>query len=149
MIGDTVTLGMVAGTIGNLAKDLSNYLLYRRKVTTEVYPRVAASLFTDSGSARRPAGFAVGLITDGLIGAGAGIPLAYVLTRTGKDNYLLKGIGVGLALWSLFYGGLGGKLSIRPRDPPTLLSGFWNNALYGAVTAFAITRLASPRLFRR
>lgn len=150
MISDTFTLGVISGAIGNLVKDASNYLLYRRGLTTDIYYRVAGSAFLAPEVTERPMGRVVGQLTDLMIGAGMGVPVAYTLKLSGTDNHLLKGVAVGLGSWFLLYGflGAGGLVNTRRTDPRTIISGFWNNVLYGAVTAYAAVKLGGPALRR-
>lgn len=150
MVRDTFTLGMISGTIGNLVKDLSNYVLYKRGFTTEIYHRVAGSLFLAPEVTERPMGHLVGQLTDIMLGAGLGVPIVYMLKLTGRDKYALKGMAAGIGGWLILYGlmGSGGLVNTRRSDPKTIFSGFLNNTLYGVATAYAAMKLGGPALER-
>jgi hypothetical protein len=146
---DTVTLGVVSGLIGNFVKDLSSYLIWRARKTELLYAHLAGSIFSPPESAHDTGYLVVGQLVDMAVGASIGIPLVYLLKKTGKDNYLLKGAAVGMGAWGLLYGA-GPRLgltSIRPKLYKTHLSALWNNLLYGLVTAHAAVSLADPGMF--
>ncbi len=150
-IDDRVVLGLVSGTIGNIAKDLSNYVLYKLGVTSRLYGHLAAGLLTEQRHVKKPTGFAIGQLADFAIGAGLGVPIVYALALTGKDYASLKGAAIGSGAWVAGFGFLGarsaGDKAVFPLDPKPMLAAVWHHALYGAVTAYAATKLGRPGLF--
>jgi len=142
---DTITLGVASGIIGNIAKDISNFLLWRSKKTELLYAHLTASTLVGPGKTNEPFNLLLGQIQDMTYGAALGIPLVYLLKLTGKDNYLLKGAGTGLLLWSVLYNF--GPIAIQPKMTKTHFSALWNNLLYGMVTAHAAVSLADPDVF--
>lgn len=146
---DTIILGMLSGLIGNVAKDASNYIIYRAGKTEMLYGHFAASMITDPAKTHEAGNFAVGQLIDMTVGALMGVPLVYLFKKTGKDHYLLKGAGLGLMLWGILYG-IGPNLNIvtvRPRETKTHVSALFNNLLYGLTTAQAAVSLADPDMF--
>lgn len=146
---DTITLGFLSGLIGNIAKDISNFFIWKADKTELTYGHLAASMFSEPAKTRETGNFLVGQAMDMVVGAALGIPMVYLLKKTGKDNYLLKGAGAGLVLWGLLYG-LGPNLnfySIKPKKTKTHFSALWNNLLYGAVAAQTAVLIADPDLF--
>lgn len=146
---DTIILGLLGGLIGNITKDISNYLIYRAGKTEMLYGHYAASMISEPEEVHEKKHFALGQLVDTVVGAAMGIPLAYVFRRTGRDYHLIKGAGLGLLLWGLLYsvGPNLGILSIKPRATKTHFSALWNNFLYGVTTALAIGALAGPGVF--
>lgn len=146
---DTITLGLLSGLIGNLAKDISNYLIWRAGGTELTYGHLAASAVTAPEKTQEAGNFFVGQIADFTVGASMGIPIVYLLKKTGKDYHLVKGAGMGLLLWGILYstGPNLRILSIKPKMTRTHLSGLWNHLLYGVTTAQAAVALAGPGMF--
>lgn len=146
---DTITLGVISGLIGNFAKDLSNYFIWRARKTELLYAHLAGSIFSTPESVHETGNFVAGQLVDMTIGAAMGVPIIYLLRKTGKDNYLLKGAAMGLATWGLLYGAGPnlGIISIRPKLYKTHFSALWNNLLYGLVTAHTAVSLADPGMF--
>lgn len=136
---DTIALGVASGLVGNIAKDISNFLIYRAGGTEMLYGHFASSMFSPPQKVQEPGHFALGQILDFAIGATLGVPLVYLLKKTGKDHHLIKGAGMGLLLWGVLYGvGPNLKLlSIKPTLPRTHFSALWNNFVYGITTAQA------------
>lgn len=146
---DPITLGLVSGLIGNIAKDVSNYLIWRAGGTELTYAHFAASAMTAPEKTREAGNVLAGQMADMTMGAALGIPLVYLLKKTGKDYHLVKGAGMGLLLWGTLYSispNLG-ILSIKPKMPRTNLTALWNNLLYGITTAQAAVAMADPGVF--
>ncbi|MDI6631781.1 MAG: hypothetical protein QME13_05055 [Thermoanaerobacteraceae bacterium] len=146
---DTIVLGLVGGLIGNAAKDLSNFLIYRAGKTELLYGHYAASMISAPEEVREKGHFVAGQVVDMVIGAILGVPIVLLFKKTGKDNHLLKGAGLGLLLWEALYavGPNLGILSVKPHMAKTHFSALWSNLLYGVTTAQAIVSLADPGLF--
>ena len=144
---DTVVLGVLSGLAGNLAKNFSNYFLWRTGRTEMLYGHLAASMFTAPEDVHETGNLAVGYLFDLVMGAGLGIPMVYLLKKTGKDYHLLKGAGMGLLAWGLIYG-MSPNLkivSIKPNMSKTNFSALWNNLLYGLTTAQTVVMLEAGR----
>jgi hypothetical protein len=144
---DSIALGVISGLIGNTAKDISNYLIWRAGKTELLYSHLAASSFVEPAKTLEPKNMALGQILDMAGGALMGIPVVYLLKLTGKDYHLLKGGGVGLLLWAVLYNL--GPTTIKPQKTMTHLSAFVNNLIYGLVTARAAVALADPDVFAK
>ena len=151
-IEDPLILGLVAGTIGNLAKMSGNLLirfLLRKSETT--YPEIAGGLFMSKKQRDRLVGRVVGGIADISLGGILGVPIVYLLRYTGKDKAAIKGLAVGHFAWMAIYGafgrGSGKKQGVFPLDAATNLSAFINHSWYGLITAVAASKLGDPTLF--
>ncbi|MEW6426062.1 MAG: hypothetical protein AB1523_15225 [Bacillota bacterium] len=146
---DTVALGILSGLIGNLAKNISNYFLWRTGHTEVLYGHLAGSMFAAPEDVHETGNLVIGQLFDMVMGAGLGVPMVYLLKKTGKDYYLLKGAGTGLLAWGLLYG-LGPNvkvISIKPKMFKTHFSALWHNVLYGLAAARAAVMLADPGTF--
>lgn len=146
---DTIALGLLSGFIGNAAKDLSDWLIYRAGKTELLNGHLASSMISPPEKVQEPAYFALGQILDTIVGSALSISMVYLLKITGKDHHLLKGATMGLLLWSTLYS-LGPNwrvLSIKPRHSSTYFSALLNNTLYGLATAQAAVSLADRSVF--
>jgi len=96
---DTITIGSIAGFISTTILTLFAWTvqLFGFKFITTW--ETAASIFLNSNLIHAPIGYLVGFIAQFALGAVFGIIVAYTLRLTGKDFYLLKGIGVGALIW--------------------------------------------------
>ncbi|MEW6041670.1 MAG: hypothetical protein AB1633_09125 [Elusimicrobiota bacterium] len=143
-------MGFVSGLIGSIAKNLSNFLIYRAGGTEMLYGHLAASLYSKPLETKKAKNFWLGQVLDVAIGTTFGVPVVYLMKKTGNDHHLLKGASVGLLLWGTLYsiGSLKTNLfSAKPTLTKTHYSALWNNTLYGITTAYAANKLADPGLF--
>jgi len=142
---DTIILGITSGLIGNVIKDISNYFIWRANKTEMLYGHYAASTLVEPVKTIELKNFLIGQALDMTYGAALGVPLVYLIKKTGRDYYLLKGAGLGLLLWGILYNY--GPASIKPKETKTHLSALFNNLLYGISTAQAAVSLAHPGIF--
>ena len=144
-----MTLGLIAGTLGNVAKDGINYLAYKGGWSEVLYGHLAASLFAEPEKVRQPKDFVVGQLVDMTWGALSGVPVVYLLSWTGRDHYLLKGAAMGVLWWQVVYGLFPRlrMLQVDPQETETNLSALLNHLAYGLVAAAAAVHLGHPDLF--
>ncbi|MGQ9496778.1 MAG: hypothetical protein ACUVRC_02220 [Desulfotomaculales bacterium] len=79
---DTIALGVLSGLLGNIAKDISNWLIYRAGKTEMLYGHLASSMFSPAEKVREPGYFTVGQILDTVIGSLMGIPIVVATVDT-------------------------------------------------------------------
>lgn len=146
---DTFGLGMFSGQIGNLAKGLFNFVTWKTHYNEVLYPQLGGAMFFGQRNIKRRRPFIIGSLADITMGSLFGIPIVYIMKKTGKDNYLIKGVGFSLLLWVGFYG-LGQSLNLynyKLRKARSPILSFFDHLLYGAVTASAAVKLADPGTF--
>jgi len=149
-IKDRITLGIISGIIGNIAKNLTFKGLSKTGLRDDDIHAKAAGIFMSRRKAKTEAGKGIGILTDFCIACKLGILLVYLLSATGKDHPYLKGASLGQSAWVMMYGvlsSLGGSRS-HPVSPRTSFSNFLAHTVYGVVTASAIMALGDPNLFR-
>ncbi len=96
---DTIMIGTIAGFVANLTMvsfALTVKLFGFKFITTW---ETAANIFLAPKLIHTPTGYFIGVLAQLVLGAIFGITVAYVLRLTGKDFYILKGIGVGAVIW--------------------------------------------------
>lgn len=146
---DSLTLGLVSGFMGNLAKGLFNLITWKSKNNEVLYSHIAASMFFRPRRIKKRGSLFVGSLADLTAGSILGIPLVYLLKKTGKDNYWVKGAGFGALLWTLLYGA-GHNFNLflfKPKKSRSSLLAFIEHLLFGVVTAEVAVKLADPGTF--
>lgn len=151
-IKDRMFLGTVSGVIGNMAKEIVSGILIRNGMGKRSGPDMACGIFLNRGQMlhKRRKNKLVGFITDNAIGAILGVLNTYTLSYTGKDHYLLKGLGSGHLAWVSLFGfltGMGGS-SKHPMSVDDNFNAFISHGVYGLVTNLAIVQLGDEGLFK-
>lgn len=96
---DTITTGAIAGIIATIVMTLFNLLIRLLGFEFIATWETAANIFLVPQLINTPIGYFIGLIAQFILGAIFGTVVAYTLRLTGKDFYILKGIGVGAVVW--------------------------------------------------
>jgi hypothetical protein len=96
---DTITIGTIAGLTGTAIMALFNLFVRLLGFTFITTWETAANIFLNPHIIHTPTGYFVGLLAQFILGSIFGMIVAYTLRFTGKDFYILKGIGVGAVVW--------------------------------------------------
>ena len=115
----------------------------------ETGAKKAAGIFLKKGDVSSLPGQIIGHLADNMIACGLGISCVYWLTLMGKDHYLLKGAGLGVAEWTALYGVASriGATSIFPTKPKDALAAFSTHLVFGATKMIIAINLGDERLF--
>jgi riboflavin transporter FmnP len=143
---DTVTIGAIAGFVATVAFVLSDWVLVRLAgLKYGAAWEYAAEMFLNIGLVHIPVGRLIGYIGEFGMGTGFGVSVAFVLRRTGKDNYLLKGLAAAGVWYTIL-------LAVVPRwlhvaawvfgQPFTILMALKNWILMGVIIPFIVARYA-------
>jgi len=146
---DSITTGLLGGLIGAIFMSLSNILLYKTKKTeVKTFGQIAGQLFVAPWRTKQRKNMILGELLHLVVGSLSGIPLLFVLKKTGKDHYLSKGLAMSMFTWSTLYTG-GQKIGLfkKLRFTKTHYSSLWGHLIYGLVSSQAIVSLADPTLF--
>lgn len=149
LIRDRMILGVLAGAVGNVAKTLIDEVSLRAKISQRSFRETASGLWVSKrGEAASPKGQILGSFLDLGMALVGGMGLVALLTRSGRDHYLAKGITYGMAFGS----GVSAFLSlptnkVRPKDAASNLSYMVSHAAYGLVAAAVAAKLGHPSLF--
>lgn len=149
MLRDRITLGMVAGTTGNMVKNALDVLLPLGKPTEVRFSDIAAGIYIPKGEAATRTGRLLGRLVDYGLATIYGIPTVYLLSYTGRDKHLLKGAMVGVLTWSI---GLGlartlGVSNIYPLTAKDNLRMLLVHMVGGMATTQTALMLGDPELF--
>lgn len=146
---DSVVISVIGGLTGAIPMDISNFLLWRKGKTENLYGHVAGSMVTSKFQTNQTKNFLLGQIWHLITCAALGFPALLLLKKTGKDHLLLKGLAVGLSTWGAIYN-LGFKLHLykaSPRLTKTKYFALWHNILFGVTTVYTIAKISDPSLF--
>lgn len=149
-VKDRITLGIISGFIGNIAKNIASKGLSKTGLRDDDIHVKAAGIFMSKRKAKTEAGKGLGILIDFCIACKLGVLLVYLLSATGKDHPHLKGASLGQSAWVLMYGvlsSLGGSKS-HPVSHKKSFSNFLVHTVFGVVTASTIMALGDPSLFK-
>lgn len=146
-IKDWLLLSFVSGIIGTIAMDLFNFPLWKRKKTEFMYGSIAGSIL--GSRTKRKENFLLGQIYHMLTGGLLGTMNFHMLKSSGNDHYLIKGLAFGAIIWGTI-NNLGqslGVFHVKMHRTTSFYVSLIANAIYGAVTSYAIVNLGDPNLF--
>lgn len=148
-INDSIVLGSLAGLIGTIVMDVSNFLIWRSNKTEALYGHLSGSMIMQSFRTHRRENFILGQILHMATGMAFGIFMVFTFKKTGRDHHLFKGGLIGSLLWSVFidFGKRMNFFSLKPRLSKSFYSGLFNNLIFGITTAQAIVSLADCSVF--
>lgn len=146
---DSILIGLIGGFIGTIFMDISNELIYKAGKTEGRYANVAGQMFVSPIRTKQRKNFILGEILHLAVGSVFGLPLVYILKKTGKDHYLAKGLVTSILTWGVLYTG-GQKVGLFKKNHLTksLYSAMWNNLIYGISAAKVIVSIADPAVFK-
>lgn len=146
-IEDRITLGMISGVLAGIPDAIVNTLEHKAGLTDLTYGRMGAHIFLPQDKSHRPESLAAGYAANAAMTGMAGILFTYLLSATGRDHAILKGIGMGLGFWMLIYG-LGGKLGLtaKPKEQQAPLLSLLDHILFGSLLGLITPKLAADSL---
>lgn len=145
---DSILTGLLGGLAGTLIMEISNLIIFKKNKTEALYGHVAGGLMLPSYRTKQKKNFILGEFAHFAMGMLWGIPLVYLLKKTGKDRYLIKGFLISMLSF--------GQLIIfqkkgwtkKFRLTKTYYSAIWNHLLYGFVASQTIVSLADLEIFQ-
>lgn len=149
-IKDRVALGVIAGLCGNLVKTAIDEISLRKKISQQSFRETASGLWVSS---QKEASNVKGQILGGLLDFGmstlGGIGTVYLLSKTGRDQLVTKGLVSGVTLGSTITALLSAfpQNKARPKDAASNLSYMVSHATYGLVTTLVAAKLGDSSLY--
>jgi hypothetical protein len=150
LIKDRVLLGTIAGLAGNLVKTAIDEISLRMKVSQRSFRVTAAGVWLPTAQEADSLRVQVlgGILDSGMAILG-GVGTVQLLTTTGKDQLMVKGIVSGVALGSMITAMMSGLIrnKVQPKDAASNLSYMLSHAAYGLVTTYVAAKLGDASLF--
>ncbi|MGI6553824.1 MAG: hypothetical protein ACOX2P_00035 [Bacillota bacterium] len=147
-INDRIILGLVSGIIAAKPVELLNMVKQRSGLTDISYAQVASKIFIPEEKMDTPLGNAISALVNNVNASASGIALTYLLTLTGRDKSIIKGISFGSVLWIVVNGLISSiGLDLKSKQPLTHVLSWLDHAIFGALCACLIRRLGSDNLF--
>lgn len=146
---DSIAVSIFSGLLGTLAMDVSNFIFWKKGKTEALYGHIAGSVYVNPFRTNQRKNFWLGQITHLITGATLAYPLTFLLKKTGKDNFLLKGAFFGAVTWEFIYG-MGQRFKVfstKPRFTKSHYAELFNNIIYGVITAQALVSFSDPSIF--
>lgn len=145
---DRILLGIATGIICGVPGRMLNTLEYHTRTTDAKYGQMAANLFLPKNLVNTKEGRVIGSITNQTMLGMTGILVTYLLSATGRDKAMIKGLGVGTSLWITIYG-LSSRLnlSVKSKKPLSPLLSFIDHAIFGSLCGLFASKLGHDSLF--
>ena len=128
-----------------IVRDVFNLLVVQLGFGKTYIWNIASDIFNHGPEVYSPMGHVVGFLADFVIGGMIGVAIGLVIHWTGTRFCLLKGLGVGLAIWVFFFGvlqhNLPGTTPTAPKDALSNFSASIGHGILGIVTAWTILKL--------
>ncbi|KUO52042.1 MAG: hypothetical protein APF76_02565 [Desulfitibacter sp. BRH_c19] len=147
-IKDRIILGVVSSLIAGIPIRLINDWQYHKGLTDVKYGQMAASLFLPKNKVNTPEAKFVAAATNHVNTGITGIIITYVLSATGRDKAMLKGMGVASTTWVIVYG-LISRLAIpvKSKKPLSPVLSFMDHAFFGTFCGLLIPVFGHSSLF--
>lgn len=148
-IKDRIILGIISGMFVSSVGQIINVTEHKLKFTDVVYSQVASRLFFDKKKSETISGQIFSSILD-LITAGVfgGIFTTYLISATGKDRAIIKGIGVWttqMVLINGFFSRIVLKVKTEKLSAPFF--SLFDHILMGALNGFIVSKFGDDSLF--
>jgi hypothetical protein len=147
-IKDRISLGIISGVFSSIPGRLLNTFEYRAGLTDAKYGQMAANLFVSKKQVDTMEGRAIGAIVNGILTGVAGISAVYLLSMTGRDKAVIKGMGIGILFWLALFG-LTPRVGIveKTKKPLSPLLGLVDHIVFSSLCGLIASRLGDDSLF--
>lgn len=150
MIKDRIMLGLIAGLAGNAVKTVIDEISIKQKVSQRTFRETAAGVWVSKKSeVTNLKGQILGGLFDFGMASMGGVAIVHLLSKTGRDHVIPKGIVSGIAIGSTITAllSVSPQNKVKPKDAASNLSYMASHAVYGVVAAAIAGKLGHPSLF--
>ena len=147
-IKDRIILGAISGILLSWPLRIVNALEYKLGLIDMRYDQISSALFIPRKQKDTLRGIALGEIINIMNTGVVGVITSYILSLTGRDKAIIKGLGVGSMSW-VFINGLIANLSlkIKSKNPITPFLALFDHAIWGALCGLFISKFGDDSLF--
>lgn len=147
-IKDRFALGVIAGMLSYIPRGILNNLEYKYGLIDNTYSQGSATLFISKKDTNTLHGKIIGFINNSTLIGITGVTTSYLLSITGRDHKVLKGVGIS-SISALVLGGILTKMGIvaKPKKLNTYTLGHLDHILYGALCGLIVAKLGDDSLF--
>lgn len=149
-IKDRVIIGASSALLAAILGRLVNGLEYRHGLTDEQYNQTGSSLLLPKNMAKSNSleSKIIGSLVNNTMVSVSGTLISYLLSITGRDSAILKGAGFGAVEWVGIWG-ISARLGLKvnSKKPLTHILSFIDHVMFGANTAWLISRFGDDSLF--
>ena len=147
-IKDRILHGMITGIIAGTPDAIINALEYRAGLTDLKYGQMGANVFLPESKINDKKAKVLGILTNYTLIGASGTLFSYLLSATGRDKAVIKGIGYGILSWLAIYG-MGAKvgLTVQTKKPLAPLLSFIDHVLYGGLLGLIAPKIGDDSLF--
>lgn len=150
-ITDKIILGLVAGLIGNIPKVIINEILVQKGIEKKRFAEIVAGILVTRKEAISKKGVVFGFLGDFATASFLGIPLVYLLSKTGKNHKIIKSGMMGLVGLGIYRGIIAqlGNKGTYPTDVVTNASMSMTSTLWGVCAGILATRFGHKSVFEQ
>lgn len=147
---DTVTIGAIGGVISTVIFEVTDIVIaYLLGFNYTPAWHAGANIYLNPDLIQTPAGILIGLTNSLFLGGSLGVLIAIVIRISGKDYYLIKGVGTAL-MWRMgTFGILAPVAQLTPHmkgEIGTQLLALLNFIIIGSVTSIIVAKyMKKPR----
>lgn len=144
---DSILTGLLGGLAGTLIMEISNLIIFKKNKSETLYGHIAGGLLVPAYRTKQKKNFILGELAHFTMGMLSGIPLVYLLKKTGKDHHIIKGLLISALSFTelIIFQKMGWTKKFRLTK--TYYSAIWNHLLYGLVASQTIIALADSEMF--
>lgn len=147
-IKDRIILGMISGIVAALPAQLANAVEHKLGLIDIPYSQLASKLFIPERKIKSTTGKSLSFLINSINTSVTGVFLTYLLSFTGKDKAIIKGIGTGTVLWVIGNGFVSNTLlTKKPKKTITPFLSCLDHAVYGGLCSLLITRFGDDIIF--
>ncbi|MBC2725078.1 hypothetical protein [Desulfosporosinus sp.] len=145
---DTIAVGTLAGVVAVIAYEIVDWLITGSFGADYTAPwEAGANIYLNDDYIHTPFGYITGMTNSLLMTCAIGVLTAIALRISGKDFYLIKGIGISL-MWRLGTFGIlapiVGVASQINNEPYSQFIFYINFIIVGAVTSYIVAKYMKP-----
>lgn len=147
-IKDRIFLGIITGIIAGVPGRLLNAWEHNNGQTDIKYGHMASSLFIPKEKTNTTEGKIIGSITNHINISLTGVLVTYLLSATGRDKAIIKGLGVSSVAWLAIYG-LSSRLGVTAKNkkPLSPILSFIDHLTLGGLSGLIVSKLGDDALF--